>query len=106
MNKTAVVTGGSSGIGRCAVERLLAEGWTVWSLDIGARPEGASASRARYLTCDVSKPQSVKEAFEAIARECPKLDALVCSAGVVRVGPLEELTPEQVDMMLDVNVKG
>jgi NAD(P)-dependent dehydrogenase (short-subunit alcohol dehydrogenase family) len=106
VTQTAVVTGGASGIGRAAVARLRAEGWLVWSLDIAAPPPDAVADGARYLQCDVSNPQSVKAAFDTVAAECPKLDALVCSAGLVRVGLLEDFTPEQVDQLFSVNVKG
>ena len=112
MSKTAVVTGGASGIGQNAVERLLAEGWRVWSLDVDKR--GASVikvpreggDRFRFCQCDVSNPASVTKAFESIRTEIDKLDALICSAGVIRIGPLEKHTPEDVDLMLGVNVKG
>jgi NAD(P)-dependent dehydrogenase (short-subunit alcohol dehydrogenase family) len=109
MSKTAVVTGGASGIGKTTVDRLLAEGWTAWSLDIaeeGAAGGPAAQGRHRYLPCDVSSPESVKKAFDRVATDCPKLDALVCSAGVIRIGPLEEQTPEHLDLVLGVNVKG
>src|SRR5437867_8601338 len=110
--KTAVVTGGASGIGRRAVERLLDQGWQVWSLDLSAiglsalAEEARAGTRLRCLQCDVSQPASVATAFEAISRVCPKIDALICSAGVVRIGLLEAHTPEDVDLLLGVNVKG
>lgn len=110
--RTAVVTGGASGIGRSTVERLLSEDWTVWSLDIaaanapGRADTGAGAERLRCLHCDVSSPQSVKGTFDIISAECPKIDALICSAGAIRTGSLEEHTPEDVDLILGVNVKG
>lgn len=112
MMKTAVVTGGASGIGRRTVERLLHQGWQVWCLDLSAAALSAMAedlgagSRLRCRQCDVSEAASVAAAFEAIGGEYPKVDALICSAGVVRIGSLEEHTPEDVDLILGVNVKG
>jgi len=110
--KTAVVTGGASGIGRRTVERLLDDGWTVWALDLS---ESTLAEQARTLdagdrlhfhACDVTRPQSIQAAFAAIGQHTPKLDALICSAGVLHVGSLEDQPLDQVDRMLNVNVKG
>ncbi|MCW0210378.1 SDR family oxidoreductase [Achromobacter veterisilvae] len=110
--KAAVVTGGGSGIGKRTVERLLEEGWTVWSLDVCdpiiAEPAEAlsAGSRFRFHHCDVGDSDSVEAAFTAIKSVTRKIDALVCSAGVARVGLLEEISPDQVDLMMDVNLKG
>lgn len=112
MSRTAVVTGGASGIGRRTVERLLSQGWTVWSLDVSQQALDQHArtldagSRLRYLKCDVSRPESVTAAFERISTDCEKLDALICSAGIIRIGSLEEQAIEDVDIMIGVNVKG
>lgn len=112
MPKTAVVTGGASGIGRRTVERLLAENWTVWSLDLSdealaKRAETLAApGRFFYRQCDVAEAASVNAAFEAIRRTTDKLDALICSAGVVRVGSLEQQTPEDAQLMIGVNMLG
>jgi NAD(P)-dependent dehydrogenase (short-subunit alcohol dehydrogenase family) len=112
MSKTAVVTGGASGIGRCTVETLMAQGWTVWVLDLSegkgdspaGKPEGAA--RYKFQQCDVANAGSVQAAFDEIKRHTDKLDALICSAGIVRTGSLEQHTLEQVDAMIGVNLKG
>lgn len=111
MTRTAIVTGGASGIGESTVTRLLGEGWRVWSFDVndrGASPSGAKpdSDKFRFCRCDVTDPASVKTAFDAVKAETDKLDALVCSAGVIRIGSLEDHKPEDVDFMLGVNVKG
>lgn len=102
--KTAIVTGGGSGIGRCTVERMLKEGWAVWSLDLA--DQSPLPGRFTSLRCDVTDPNSVKAALAAVGKEIKHLDALICSAGVLRIGSLEDHTPEQVDLMLGVHVKG
>jgi NAD(P)-dependent dehydrogenase (short-subunit alcohol dehydrogenase family) len=80
--KTAVVTGGASGIGRCTVGRLLKEGWFVWTLDVSREPieelslPDSGDGQLRRLHCAVSLPSSVQNAFSLIGKECPKVDAL------------------------------
>lgn len=112
MTRTAVVTGGASGIGRRTVECLLAQGWRVWSIDQvpqdAASLDAAAEARARFraLRCDIADGRSVAAAFGTIASEGGVLDALVCSAGVLVTGALVEHTEQQVDRLLDVNLKG
>lgn len=112
MPKTAVVTGAASGIGLRTAERLLAQDWNVWALDVDAAALAERAARLgagdrlRTCRCDVRDPASVADAFAAVARTTGSLDAVVCSAGVTITGSLEETTPDEADLMLDVNVKG
>ncbi|MFT4195834.1 SDR family NAD(P)-dependent oxidoreductase [Ottowia sp.] len=108
----AVVTGGASGIGRCVVERLLARAWRVWALDISQERLAQMAQELnagedlRVLDCDVSDATSVKRSFATIRREMTSIDALVCSAGMIRPGALITHSPADLESMLAVNVKG
>jgi NAD(P)-dependent dehydrogenase (short-subunit alcohol dehydrogenase family) len=110
--KTAVVTGGASGIGQCTVDRLLREGWKVWALDVSKQSLAAQAARMGAagdytgLHCDVAAPNSVKKALNAVSKEVAQLDALICCAGVLRVASLEDHSPDDVDLTLGVIVKG
>ncbi|MBU9548036.1 SDR family NAD(P)-dependent oxidoreductase [Burkholderia multivorans] len=112
IEKVAVVTGAASGIGRCAVQRLLAQGWRVWGLDLsieGLREHAESPEandRFRYAVCDVSDPVSVDEAFADIMSEGGRIHALICCAGVIRPGPLIEHTPDALQRMFGANVMG
>jgi NAD(P)-dependent dehydrogenase (short-subunit alcohol dehydrogenase family) len=112
MAKTAVVTGSASGIGRRTVERLLAEGWTVWALDLSENALAEqvksfdAGGRLRTHPCDVGSAQSLQAAFDAVTRETDSLDALVCSAGVTLTGALHDIAEDKVDRMIDVNMKG
>lgn len=111
-DKVAVVTGGASGIGRCVVETLLTAEWQVWALDLSQERlarmahELDAGGRLRVLGCDVSDEASVQAAFAAISGEAAGIDALVCSAGAIRPGPLVAHSPGELDLMLAVNVKG
>jgi NAD(P)-dependent dehydrogenase (short-subunit alcohol dehydrogenase family) len=76
--RTALVTGGNSGIGAATVERLLAGGAQVASLDVAdSTPEGAL-----HVAADVTDSRQVVEAVRRAESELGPLDVLVCSAGV------------------------
>jgi NAD(P)-dependent dehydrogenase (short-subunit alcohol dehydrogenase family) len=105
----AVITGAASGIGRAIALRLGAEGAQVVALDLALEAaEGtaesirAAGGQARALTCDVGDTESVRDAFSRFDR----LDVLVNSAGVAHVGTVEKTTPEDLDRLYRVNVKG
>ena len=110
--KTAIVTGAASGIGRRTVERLIDAGWSVWALDLSIESLEKQAStlgaggRLKVHNCDVSSPESTSVAFAAVAKAVRNVDALICSAGVLRIGSMEESESADVDLMFDVNVKG
>ncbi|MBV7482132.1 SDR family NAD(P)-dependent oxidoreductase [Bordetella sp. BOR01] len=112
MAKIAVVTGGVSGIGLQTTNRLKEKGWKVWALDRAEPgPEAKAAiedgsGAVSYVKCDVADAKSVRAAFDVIHQQTRKIDALICSAGVLGTGSLEDHTPDQVDLMMDVNIKG
>lgn len=103
-NKTAVITGGASGIGEAIARRLAAEGAEIILFD---RNQGAAAAIAEQLSCralpvDVSQSESVREALEAQ----PRVDILINSAGIAHIGNVETTQPEDLDRLYGVNVKG
>ena len=113
MSKIAAITGGASGIGRGTAKRLLDEGWTVVALDrdeagLGAlRNELAThAERVHVQVCDVASAESITNAFQDIGRRFGRLNGLVCSAGVLRIGTLDSMATEDFDQLFAVNVRG
>jgi len=111
--KYATVTGAASGIGLDCCASLLESGWTVFGLDRSeATLRGVAESFAGYgerfvpLACDVSSSSSVAHAFAAIEAKAPALDALVCSAGIFRTGPLLDMAEADFDALFAVNTKG
>ena len=95
MTKIAAITGGASGIGRGTAQRLLGEGWTVVALDrdkVGLdalRKDLGAGDRLHVQVCDVTSVESVTGAFADIGRRFGRLNGLVCSAGLLRIGTLE-----------------
>lgn len=79
--KTAVITGGNSGLGRASAEALLALGARVVSLDLA----GEAPAGAQWIACDVADPQSVAAAVASI--EGP-IQILINCAGIGSMGPI------------------
>ena len=112
--KVAFVTGGASGIGRGAALRFAQEGAKVGLADMlaedgeKARAEIERAGgEAMFVECDVSDPEAVKRAIDATAERFGRLDVVFANAGINGVWtPIEELSPEDWDKTLDINLKG
>ncbi|WP_119681566.1 SDR family NAD(P)-dependent oxidoreductase [Indioceanicola profundi] len=108
--KTAVVTGGSSGIGFGAAERFIEEGAFVYIF--GRRQEALDAavarlgSSARAVAGSVTDLSDLDRLFDTVKAERGGLDILFANAGTGAFAPLGEITPEHYDQLFDVNVKG
>ena len=107
--KNVIVTGGGSGIGRAICQRSAEDGNHVVILDLdeGAGTETVglikeAGGSAECLACDVSSTESVQEVFAGILR----IDALVNCAGIASIGKAADTTPEEMDRIYGVNVKG
>lgn len=100
-DKVCIVTGGASGIGASIVDRFRSEGATVVVADVNEPIDGASAIR-----CDVTDASAVDEAFAGVASEHGRIDVLVTSAGIAQLGTIESTTPDDLDRVYAVNVKG
>ncbi len=108
--KVAVVTGGASGIGAAIVELFAAFGARVAVVDLHADRAAEVAERigdqAAPFGCDVSDSASVDAVATAIADRLGPVDVLVNSAGIVALAPAEELTDQQWQSTLAVNLTG
>jgi 3-oxoacyl-[acyl-carrier protein] reductase len=113
--KIAVVTGAARGIGAAVAERFAEEGAEgVAIVDIDPASANAAADEiARRTGCicisvraDVSDEHDVREAIRAILAEFGRIDVLVNNAGILKSRTLEEITPEDWDRTMAVNVKG
>jgi 3-oxoacyl-[acyl-carrier protein] reductase len=111
--RTAIVTGGSKGIGRGIAETFAAAGVNVL---VTARSEAdleATVSdlaglpgKVSGLSADVSKPEDCRRAVETAVERHGSLDIVCANAGIFPSGRLEELTPEDIEQVIAVNFKG
>jgi NAD(P)-dependent dehydrogenase (short-subunit alcohol dehydrogenase family) len=112
--KVCVVTGGSHGIGAATCRRLAAEGARVAIADIveedgrAVRDEIAAAGgEAEFWTLDVTDEARVRAVFGEVEQKWGRLDVIVNNAGIAGADkPTEELSVEEWQKVMDVNVKG
>ena len=111
-NKTALVTGGGSGIGRAVCNRLADEGAHVLVLDLeleAARETTdeilSAGGNAMPVSCDVSDHSQVAETVHTQLADYD-VDVLVNNAGIAHIGNLENTTESDLDRLYSVNVKG
>lgn len=107
--RTAVVTGGSSGIGRAAALALAQAGAQVFTGDVQPRESNAedfAAVGIRELTCDVRKEEQVRTLIERAVDATGGLHILVSNAGINMAGQLPDVSEVDWDACLDINLKG
>ena len=110
MPKTIVITGAGAGLGRALARRLAADGDSVVLLGRGFAKVQAVASeigaRALALECDVSSPESVRAAFDAIARHHPSIDVLINNAVFYQPFLIAEAPDDQIFKTIGTNFTG
>jgi NAD(P)-dependent dehydrogenase (short-subunit alcohol dehydrogenase family) len=111
--KTAVVTGAGSGLGLAIAEAFLAEGMRVVVADVDAARVDAEAARLRGsggetlgVVTDVGDPAAVDDLARQATDEFGAVDVVVNNAGIVRAGPAWELSLEDWEQVLRVNLWG
>ena len=111
--RSAIVTGGSKGIGRGIAETLTAAGVNVLVTartqnDLDATVAGLADQPGRVsgLATDVTNPDDCRRAVETAVERHGGLDIVCANAGIFPSGRLEELTPDDIEHVLAVNFKG
>ncbi|TWT08590.1 SDR family oxidoreductase [Planococcus sp. CPCC 101016] len=113
MDKTAIITGASSGIGQATAKELADKGYHVV---LAARREDrlkelkeeieAAGGTAEYKVTDVTSSEEMKELAEAALEKNGKIDVLVNNAGLMPLSFMNKLKVDEWDRMVDVNIKG
>ncbi len=113
-NKVALITGGSKGIGYAIAEAMVAEGMNV---GITSRTEEEVRQAAQTLTdrgpgralgivCDVRSLESQQQCVQQVQEAFGGLDVLIANAGIGRFAPITEMTPQQWNDVIDINLTG
>lgn len=103
----ALVTGGSSGIGECAVKELLDAGFTVYTVARRVERMGALVSRgAHVFAMDVTDDASMVAGVDRIIAEQGRIDVLVNNAGYGSYGAVEDVPIDEARRQFEVNVFG
>ena len=107
MHNTGIVTGAASGIGLETSKSLLASGWTIYGIDhdnIGLQQARDTIENPNFIPmdCNIQDAENFLTVLENIQNESPLINILVACAGVLRLGPLEEMSLEEFDLVFDV----
>jgi 3-oxoacyl-[acyl-carrier protein] reductase len=112
-NRIAIVTGGGRGIGLATALALAKEGAHVAVCDIDAslldkalQELGAFGRHCLAFEMDVTNKQQIQNVVRDVLDKFARIDILVNNAGIYEVLPIEEITEERWDRVLDVNLKG
>jgi 3-oxoacyl-[acyl-carrier protein] reductase len=114
MRKTAIVTGGSRGIGRTIALRLAADGFGVVVNYAGNKAKAeevvneitGAGGRALAIQADVANPEDVKQLFEKTLKAFDQIDVVVNNAGIMPLSPIAKGDVETFDKVIATNLRG
>jgi len=110
--KTVIVTGASGAIGSACCRRFLSEGYNVTacylSNEAGAKELMSYATRSEIICvkADISDPNDVKKIFDVTFEKFGSVDVVVNNAAISHHGLIQDITPEELSGVIDINIKG
>ncbi|MDZ8104765.1 MAG: SDR family oxidoreductase [Nostoc sp. DedQUE12a] len=108
MSKTVIITGASSGIGEATAKYFLQKGWNVAATmrSPSKADNWLQKKNAIYPYLDVTKPETISSAIHETLQHFGHIDVLVNNAGYALMGPLEGVTPDQLEHQFKTNFFG
>jgi NAD(P)-dependent dehydrogenase (short-subunit alcohol dehydrogenase family) len=111
MKRIALVTGSGKGIGRAIAQRLVAEDCFVIGVDIeesagSVQGEDFPPGSFRFMRADISNEKDVDRLFSEVIKEYSRLDVLVNNAGIIRDNLIWNMSVEDFDLVMGVNLRG
>jgi NAD(P)-dependent dehydrogenase (short-subunit alcohol dehydrogenase family) len=107
--KVAVITGAGSGMARASTRVFVREGARVLAADVSGREEETAAELGDAVVafrCDVTREDQVEAMFAAALDAFGRVDAVLNVAGIGAAGPLAEVTMDDYDRIMDVDLRG
>jgi 3-oxoacyl-[acyl-carrier protein] reductase len=113
INKVAIVTGAGRGIGKAIAIALAREGANIIAIDVDIQTAEKVAKEIKSLDrqalairVDVSDSKEVNQMVRSVLKKFKRVDILVNNAAIIKRGSIEDLTEEDWDRVMDVNLKG
>jgi len=113
VNKVAIVTGAGRGIGKAIAIALAREGANIIAIDVNIQTAEEVAKEIKSLDrqalaiqVDVSDSKEVNRMVQSVLKKFKRVDILVNNAAIIKRGSIEDLTEEDWDRVMDVNLKG
>jgi len=102
--KRVLITGSAGGMGRAVALTLAKNGYYVYSCDIKTNP--TEHENIKQIVMDVTKTESIENAFRIVSKETEQLDGILNFAGIIMMDSLVEISEEEYLKIFDVNVFG
>ena len=111
--KVCLITGAAQGIGEACARLFAEEGARVILVDVKQEQSQTLASELQlkgldthFIACDVGEKSQVDELIRQVLANYPKIDVMVSNAGIFRASPFFDVTPEDFDAVMRVNLRG
>jgi NAD(P)-dependent dehydrogenase (short-subunit alcohol dehydrogenase family) len=109
--KTVIITGGAQGIGKAIAKKLLSENYFVVIADISLENKEAltnelGSSQISLVKCDISEQKDIDSLFSEVISKRKTIDAVVNNAGVIKDSMIWNMPKEDMDRVIDINLKG
>lgn len=108
MTKTVFITGGSTGIGAACVRKFKQEGWNTAFMDINIEDGKKLADElgVLFIKGNTTNPDDVEMAVNETCKKYGDLDCVVANAGIHRCNTMLDISYDELDLMINTNIKG